>query len=376
MSPFARRRSSSYKTLSIRGSTLNRLLTTCAVLTALAAVPARADEEPEKLEVLLLPLTPKGASEALTATLDDILATRARRNPGYQIVTLADLNTILESERLRDLSGCDEVACSSEIAGAIDADRVLAGSLGILGTDFVLSLRWIDPSLGATLGDVVERAENEEAIPAAIDRALATLLGGSSAADAATRARKKPTFWTFEVGVGTGTRRGAEPYDGSLGGTLRLAWGGRQKGSSLFYNLAFGFGLDRYWGDSRGHGGVIRYWRADLDPFLELRAALGLGRARAVRVYGMLGGGLDFTWHHAREDAGTKSDGSAIFPELRLGAGLWYRFSETSSLFGGYRFRYLWAGDGADGASELIALGSTPRSWTTHDVELGWAVHF
>jgi hypothetical protein len=318
----------------------------------LAAAPARAQT------VILLPVAIDDSLAApLSLRVDALIQEDLMARSGVAIVTPRDLD-----------APCAMVDCAVPLAARIEADRILAGSMVARGAEILLVLRWLDAE-----GNVLTLAEersSENLLGHATHRALAMLLDGA----APSTAGGAPAFWAVEASLASGTRLGAEPYDGGVGATVRLAAGGRSSDSPLFGHVVIGLGLARFWGDSRGSGGLVSYGRTDVDPFFDLRGAVALGDA--VRLFATLGAGLDFGWHSAEQESGLKTHGRATFGELRLGGGLWYRFSEQQSAFAGYRFRRLYGGEGADSASETVALGSTTRAWHLHEIELGAAVHF
>jgi hypothetical protein len=53
------------------------------------------------------------------------LASALQRTGRYQVITPADVDRMIEVEANRDLLGCDDVSCFSEIAAALDADKLL-----------------------------------------------------------------------------------------------------------------------------------------------------------------------------------------------------------------------------------------------------------
>jgi hypothetical protein len=75
--------------------------------------------------------------------------------------------------------GCSEAGCMAEIGGALGADRVVHGSLGLVGESLVVNLSALDPKRGQAAASVSERlrgARDEaflDALPAIADALLA-----------------------------------------------------------------------------------------------------------------------------------------------------------------------------------------------------------
>ena len=339
---------------------------------------AEITPEVDRLVVLVLPLTAQRVSPDLVATIDELLATELSGWPGFDVVTLADLDALLEAEKLKDLLGCDDISCAAEIGGAAGADRILTGSVGRLDTNFVVTLRWLDAVYSEPLGRSSQQSESGElALRAATQRALRDLLGSSAEEDDMTRRRKRtPTFWTSEISVGAGLHNGPEIYDVGPVGELRLAWGGRTSRSDTSYYVVGGLTFKRFSGKRTGPTGTIRFSRSYWGPNLSLRAAVPLTASKRTRVFGEVGLGLAIDLHEAKQVDGVAVQGTHSIFEIRFGAGLWHRFSHDHSLFALYRLQMLLPGTGADGISELVELGSTKSLLLINEVQVGWALHF
>jgi hypothetical protein len=107
---------------------------------------------PAPLKVALMPL---GAGEGIPAktaqSLTDALAAEVRRIAGVQLMTGDQLTAVLSVERQKALVGCHDDSCMSEVAGAMDVDRLILGSLAKLGKSWILHLQLVDARKAATL---------------------------------------------------------------------------------------------------------------------------------------------------------------------------------------------------------------------------------
>jgi hypothetical protein len=273
--------------------------------------------------------------------------------------------------------GCEDVACSAEIGGAIGADRILAGSVGHFGENYVLTLRWLDAVYNDALAHVSKEIAGEAGAPDATRAALRELLNESQTADATSQRRKqRPTFWTVELSGGADLATAPEPYDIEGNATLRVAWGGRPRNFPVYFYAVGGFGVDFLSGTKPGGTGTIRYSRNQLTPFTELRLALPIGFRNRLRLYAGAGAGLSVELYSAEQTGGISPSGTNVFPEVRLVGGIWHRFHHHHAVFAGYRWRMQVRGDGADSVSELIQIGSSASTFWIHAVEIGWAFHF
>lgn len=331
-----------------------------------------------QLLVLVLPLKAQRVDPLLVKTVDDVLASELAKRPALKITTVNDLGSLFEVEKLKDLVGCDDAACSTEIGGAIGAERILAGGLGQVGNDYVLSLRWLDAVYNraiARVSHVITKGESG-LLPGA-KQAVAKLLSESTDVDETTRHRKqRPTFWTAEFSFGPSVLRAAEPYDTAFQLAAKLAWGGRAGASRLFFYGIGGVALAYFSGNVTVRSGDLDYRRLQVAPFLELRGGLPFAFRDRMRLYAGLGAGLTHEAFEGKQEAAPTRSGTLNFPEFRLFGGLWHRFWYSVSLFAGYQMRLIFRGKGADSISEMINLGTTQTSMIAHTLEMGCAFHF
>ena len=142
-----------------------------ACLFALAATaPATAQtavaSEPEVCRIVVLNLLSKNlrdADKGVPGLLTDTLAQQVTIDSGCQVMTQTDVAEMLDFEAAKAACG-DGDSCLSEIGSALGAERVIGGSLGRLGNDFIINARLMNVKTG-----VVE-ARAEEVVPGAPER--------------------------------------------------------------------------------------------------------------------------------------------------------------------------------------------------------------
>jgi hypothetical protein len=101
----------------------------------------------------------------LARVLADAAAAGAAAAPDLQVLSQGDIAAMLGLERTRQMLGCTEdQGCMAELAGALDSDRLLSGSLTILERTSLLTVKVLDVKksrtlarLTATLLDATER---------------------------------------------------------------------------------------------------------------------------------------------------------------------------------------------------------------------------
>jgi TolB-like protein len=103
-----------------------------------AAEPASAAR---RVSLLVMPLEAKAPiRKGLGDQVTSLVAIEAARHGQFDVVTVKELEAQLSVVQVRAAMGCDEVACMTEIAGALNAELVIAGSLGRVGSSYVLTL--------------------------------------------------------------------------------------------------------------------------------------------------------------------------------------------------------------------------------------------
>jgi len=132
------------------------------------------------VKIVVLPLAPLGGVPDGTARLlGDALAGELRRRPGVSVLTQSDVQALLGLEKTRQMLGCTDAGCMTEIGGALGADRVIHGSLGRVGESLVVNLSALDPKRGQAAASVSQRLRGagEEAfldgLPSVADALLA-----------------------------------------------------------------------------------------------------------------------------------------------------------------------------------------------------------
>jgi hypothetical protein len=128
---------------------------------------------------LVLDLTSNGVAPEVARTLSDVVAAAVVRQPGLIVTAGADIRARLQAEGTKQAAGCDSSldSCMAELAGALDADLVVSGSVGFLGDVTIVSVALYDARKQASIGR--EQAEVTELSHAsrAVDAAVARLFG-------------------------------------------------------------------------------------------------------------------------------------------------------------------------------------------------------
>lgn len=139
--------------------------------------PAAVTAEPSSASklVAVLDLKVEGDVQALANALATVIATDISSRPGLRAVSRNELKSLLSHNADASLLGCDSANCASDVAKLVDAQFVLAGTLGLVpvadanGTrPLLLTLTLIEPSTSAVVSraDVSWRGAAEELVTA------------------------------------------------------------------------------------------------------------------------------------------------------------------------------------------------------------------
>jgi hypothetical protein len=142
-------------------STNRTTLAAGLLVLALAALPPAAGAAPPakaaatgiaRMRLAVLDFTLAGSAHPDLARVLADGAAKGAEGADYQIITQGEVAAILGLDRMRTLLGCsDDQGCLSDVAGALDAERLLSGSLTILERTSLVTVRLIDARKGRTM---------------------------------------------------------------------------------------------------------------------------------------------------------------------------------------------------------------------------------
>lgn len=95
--------------------------------------------------VAVMPMTPGptvGPAEA--AVLTEALVSEVRRRSGAEVITQAEIVTMLTLDQQRRMLGCTSDQCMAELGGALGAGRLVTGNVARLGESLLVHLRLMD----------------------------------------------------------------------------------------------------------------------------------------------------------------------------------------------------------------------------------------
>ncbi len=125
---------------------------------------------------------------ALVRLLGELLLSELGKAGVHQVIGGSDIRAMLTAEQQRQLAGCDEGSCLSELGGALGAELLASSQIGKVGDFYLLNLKILDVQRAAIVARWSEQvADDENALLEAIRRAVAAVTAppGSAAIAAA-----------------------------------------------------------------------------------------------------------------------------------------------------------------------------------------------
>jgi hypothetical protein len=145
-------------------------------LFCLCLAQTEAPVPPAAHRVVVPDLVPQGVEPAVARTLSDAVLTRLGAVDGLTVIARRDLEQVLDQEQQKQLVGCGaDSTCLTALVGALDADRLLTGTVGKLGESHLVTLALLDTRSGALVRRVTRQARSvDHLLEAGLEAADAT----------------------------------------------------------------------------------------------------------------------------------------------------------------------------------------------------------
>jgi hypothetical protein len=142
-------------------------------LPSLAATPPTAPAGGGRAHLLVLDLRPTlGADPDLARLLTEMVVARLHEIGEHEIVSSNDITTLLGLEAQKQLVGCNDDSCLAELAGALDAEWLVSGTVSRLADRPVLTLKLLDTGTHRLTNQLAEDLPDDEAALASAMRSL------------------------------------------------------------------------------------------------------------------------------------------------------------------------------------------------------------
>jgi hypothetical protein len=134
------------------------------VLSCVFLLPTSASADDRVRTVVMGIAARRGVDDAaLTQALSRVVLGEFAKDPSRVVIGPDDISRALEWEASRQQAGCDDNACLAEVGAALDAARIVNGTLDAVGSIYLLSLSEIDARTLEPTGRVQEEVPKDEA---------------------------------------------------------------------------------------------------------------------------------------------------------------------------------------------------------------------
>jgi len=113
-------------------------------------------EEEQKPTIAVMDLQSKGMNEATVLALSDRLRAEIFATNKFEVLERAQMDDVLKEQGFQASGACTDEACQIEMGQILGVERLVTGSLGKLGTKFILNLRMINIETGKIQRTVFE----------------------------------------------------------------------------------------------------------------------------------------------------------------------------------------------------------------------------
>lgn len=125
----------------------------------------------------------RGVDEGLAVAMSDVVQGVLSGDATRLVLGREDIRRVLSFEEERAALGCDTASCLSEIAAALDVDRMVTGSIDKVGSTYFVVITEIDARTVEPLGRVQRRLPlNEDELVTGVHEMAAELLAASGRA--------------------------------------------------------------------------------------------------------------------------------------------------------------------------------------------------
>jgi TolB-like protein len=188
---------------------------------------ASGKEKDEKPTLVVFNFVPeKGVEKGIANMLTELVLDSVAKSKSFSVIGQKDLEKMVAWEKEK-MKACTEGSCLAEIAGAMGAAYYIEGSIGVLGDEYVIALKYMDAKNVTVIERDTKRVKREERVLA---DTVSGMVAGILGIEGGTPAKKRETPVTepsVKVGIEVKDGGRVEKMVGySCGGAAVLALGG------------------------------------------------------------------------------------------------------------------------------------------------------
>ena len=117
----------------------------CIILSASSFEAGAEEPPPPTVKTLVMPFNlGEGIDPALVELITDVAMTQLSDAGSRELIGQADIAAALDLEAQKQLLGCSDVGCLEELAGAMDVDSLITGTINKVGDGFLVIITELD----------------------------------------------------------------------------------------------------------------------------------------------------------------------------------------------------------------------------------------
>jgi hypothetical protein len=175
------------------------------------SVPVNRDLVKARLPIVAVAtLESRGVGTNEAGVIADNLAAKLQQSGKFRVMERTQMQQILKEQSFQQSGSCDQGQCAVEMARLLGIDRIVIGSVGLVGSTYSFNLRLVDVATGEALRTSARNRKGtiDDVLTDLVPQAVADLSGipDRPAADAAVPAsseagsESKGSLWPWLLG--------------------------------------------------------------------------------------------------------------------------------------------------------------------------------
>ncbi|MBI5528116.1 MAG: hypothetical protein HY897_17430 [Deltaproteobacteria bacterium] len=128
-----------------------------------AQAAAEKEKETRPTMVIFNFVPEKGVDKGIANMLMELVLDAVAKSKSFSVIGQKDLEKMVAWEKEK-LKACTEGSCLAEIAGAMGAAYYIEGSIGVLGDEYVIALKYMDAKQVTVIERDTKRVKREERV--------------------------------------------------------------------------------------------------------------------------------------------------------------------------------------------------------------------
>jgi TolB-like protein len=155
-------------------------------ISAQPAAPKPRGKPVEGPTLVVFDIVPeKGVDKGEANLLTELVIDKVSKLRKYEVIGQKDIDKLMDWEQNKQLKGCTDASCLIQIAGAMGADYYIEGSIGVMGDNYMITLKLMDTRRVRVVERTTEVVKKDEnVIIATTARAVDAVMGVQTPAGA------------------------------------------------------------------------------------------------------------------------------------------------------------------------------------------------